>query len=383
MEHLQGMHKMLTSPKLTKLLTVLLLLSTTPTYANIGQVAESKGDSTIKRDNTAYTGEVGLGLEMNDNVVTADGKLRLDFVDDTRVDVTENSRMTIDEFIYDPNTQQGALSMRATLGAVRYASGQIAKNSRQRVNIRTPSATINVRGTDFMMIVDEIGGSMITLLPSCNASGDCIIGEISVSSDVGTVIMNQAFQTTVVPHSGATPGPTVLLDLPENMLNSMLIIRKESPYDAELERQFPVTNLLDIDFLKFDELDKDPLIEGIKSIWVTDLDNTTYLGSEFYDEMARQLAEILAQWFDELTVQNAAFFEEKFLGLDPDTNIFYDEEYPYFILRRKEGDQHFFQLRLSQGHSYSVDMQQGGFSNYGYRVGVGGANSITIRQNDF
>ena len=383
MEHLQGMHKMLTSPKLTKLLTVLLLLLTTPTYANIGQVAESKGDSTIKRDNTAYTGEVGLGLEMNDNVVTAAGKLRLDFVDDTRVDVTENSRMTIDEFIYDPNTQQGALSMRATLGAVRYASGQIAKNSRQRVNIRTPSATINVRGTDFMMIVDEIGGSMITLLPSCDTSGDCIIGEISVSSDVGTVIMNQAFQTTVVPHSGATPGPTVLLDLPEHMLNSMLIIRKESPYDAELERQFPVTNLLDIDFLKFDELDKDPLVEGIKSIWVTDLDNTTYLGSEFYDEMARQLAQILAQWFDELTVQNAAFFEEKFLGLDPDTNIFYDEQYPFNIVRRAEGDQHFFQLRLSQENSYSVDMQQGGFSNYGYKVGVGGANSITIRQNDF
>ena len=383
MERLRGMHKMLTSPKLTKLLTVLLLLSTTPTYANIGQVAESKGDSTIKRDNTAYTGEVGLGLEMDDNVVTADGKLRLDFVDDTRVDVTENSRMIIDEFIYDPNTQQGALSMRATLGAVRYASGQIAKNSRQRVNIRTPSATINVRGTDFMMIVDEIGGSMITLLPSCDTSGDCIIGEISVSSDVGTVIMNQAFQTTVVPHSGATPGPTVLLDLPENMLNSMLIIRKESPYDAELERQFPVTNLLDIDFLKFDELDKDPLVEGIKSIWVTDLDNTTYLGSEFYDEMARQLAQILAQWFDELTVQNAAFFEEKFLGLDPDTNIFYDEQYPFNILRRAEGDQHFFQLRLSQENSYSVDMQQGGFSNYGYKVGVGGANSITIRQNDF
>jgi hypothetical protein len=374
---------MLTSPKLTKLLVTLLLLSTTPLYANIGQVAESQGGSTIKRDKENFVGEVGLGLEMNDSVVTTNGKLRLDFVDDTRVDVTENSRMIIDEFIYDPATQTGALNMRATLGAVRYASGQIAKNSRQRVNIRTPSATINVRGTDFMMIVDEIGGSMITLLPSCDNTGDCIIGEISVSSDVGTVIMNQAFQTTVVPHSGATPGPTVLLDLPENMLTAMLIIRREDPYDAELERQFPVTNLLDIDFLKFDELDKDPLIEGIKSIWVTDLDNTTYLGSEFYDEMARQLAEILAQWFDELTVQNAAFFEEKFLGLDPETNIFYDEEYPYFILRREEGDQHFFQLRLSQGHSYSVDMQQGGFSNYGYKVGVGGANSITIRQNDF
>ena len=349
----------------------------------IGEIAESKGSSTIKRDKEAYTGEVGLGLQMNDNVVTGKGRLRLDFIDDTRVDVTENSRMTIDELIYDPATQKGALSMKATLGAVRYASGQIAKNSRQRVNIRTPSATINVRGTDFMMIVDEIGGSMITLLPSCDSSGLCVVGEIEVESDVGTVIMNQAFQTTVVPHSGATPGPTVLLDLPENMLNSMLIIRKESPYDAELERQFPVTNLLDIDFLKFDELDKDPLVEGIKSIWVTDLDNTTYLNSEFYDEMARQLAEILAQWFDELMVQNAAFFEEKFLGLDPETNIFYDEIPPYNIVSRREGDQHFFQLRLSQNHSYSVDMVQGGFYKYGYQVGVGGVNSITINQNDY
>ena len=367
---------------LRSLISALLLLAT-PVYSNIGEIAESKGDSTIKRDKTAYTGEVGLGLEMNDNVVTGKGRLRLDFVDDTRVDVTENSRMTIDEFIYDPATQKGALSMKATLGAVRYASGQIAKNSRQRVNIRTPSATINVRGTDFMMIVDEIGGSMVTLLPSCDMSGACVIGEIEVESDAGTVIMNQAYQTTVVAHAGATPARPVILDLPEDMLNSMLIVRKVSPYTEEIERQYPVTNLLDIDFLKFDELDKDPLIESIKNIWVTDLDNTTYLDEEFYDAMARQLAEILAQWFDELMTQNKLFFEEKFLGLDPDTNIFYDEEYPYFIVRRAEGDQHFFQLRLSQSHSYSVDIVQGAFSNYGYQVGVGGVNSITINQNDY
>ncbi len=349
----------------------------------IGQVAESKGSSTIKRDKELYTGEVGLGLQMNDNIVTRKGKLRLDFVDDTRVDVTENSRMTIDEFIYDPNTKTGALSMKATLGAVRYASGQIAKNSRQRVNIRTPSATINVRGTDFMMIVDEIGGSMITLLPSCDSSGLCVVGEIEVESDVGTVIMNQAFQTTIVAHSGAHPGPSIILDLPEDLLTAMLIIRKVSPYTEEIVKQYPNTNLLDIDFLKFDELDKDPLVEGIKNIWVTDLDNTSYLNSEFIDAMEKQLAEILAQWFDELGTQNIQFFQEKFFGLDPETNIFYDEEYPYFIVRRAEGDQHFFQLRLSQSHSYSVDMVQGGFYKYGYQVGVGGANNITINQNDY
>jgi hypothetical protein len=349
----------------------------------IGEIAESKGSSTIKRDKEAYTGEVGLGLQMNDNVVTGKGRLRLDFIDDTRVDVTENSRMTIDEFIYDPATQKGALSMKATLGAVRYASGQIAKNSRQRVNIRTPSATINVRGTDFMMIIDEIGGSMVTLLPSCDVAGLCVVGEIEVESDAGTVIMNQAFQTTVVAHAGAVPKRPITLNLPEDMLTAMLIIRKVSPYTEEIVRQYPNTNLLDIDFLKFDELDKDPLVEGIKNIWVTDLDNTSYLNSEFIDAMEKQLAEILAQWFDELGTQNIQFFQEKFFGLDPETNIFYDEEYPYFIVRRAEGDQHFFQLRLSQSHSYSVDMVQGGFYKYGYQVGVGGANNITINQNDY
>jgi hypothetical protein len=360
-----------------------IILFATPVYASIGQIAEHKGSSTITREEDTYNGQVGLDLLMNDRITTGKGSLRMDFVDDTRVDVTEHSRMTIDEFIYDPNTKTGSLSMKATLGAVRYASGQIAKNSRQRVNIRTPSATINVRGTDFVMIVDEIGGSMITLLPSCDASGICIVGEIEVESDVGTVIMNQAFQTTIVPHSGALPGPSVILDLPEDMLNSMLIIRKVSPYTEEIVKTYPNTNLLDIDFLQFDDLDRDPLVEGIKNIWVTDLDNTTYLNPVWVDEMERQLAAILAQWFDELGTQNLEFFAEKFFGLDPETNIFYDEEYPNFIVSRKDGDQNYFRLRLSQNNSYSINMEQGGFYEYGYRVGVGGSNSIAITQRNF
>tara|TARA_R110000868_G_scaffold4177_4_gene25960 strand:- start:405 stop:1508 length:1104 start_codon:yes stop_codon:yes gene_type:complete len=362
---------------------IIFLFTATSLNASIGEITQSSGTSTVKREDEKFIGQQGLDLEMNDNVRTDDGKLRLDFIDDTRVDVTAHSRMTIDEFIYDPQTKTGALSIKATLGAVRYASGQIAKNSRQRVNIRTPSATIAVRGTDFMMIIDEIGGSMITLLPSCDVTGSCIIGEISVSSDIGTIIMNQAFQTTYVSHSGAQPGPSVILDLPESLLTSMLIIRKKSPYTEQILSQTPETNLLDIDFLKFDELDRDPLVESIKNIWVTDLDNTTYLDSEFYDALARQLAQIMAQWFDELMQQNEAFFQEKFLGLDPDTNIFYDEPYPYYVVSRGEGDQHFFQLRLGQGNSYSIDMVQGAFSSYGYKVGVGGANSITINQNDY
>ena len=104
------------------------------------------------------------------------------------------------------------------------------------------------------------------------------------------------------------------------------------------------------------------------------------MDEEFYDAIERQLQQILAQWFDELSQQNKEFFKEKFFGLDPDTNIFYDEVYPQYIVRRREGMNHFFQLKLDMGNSYSIDMIQEGFSAFGYKVGVGSANSIYIEQ---
>jgi hypothetical protein len=362
---------------------VLILISTTA-WGSIGEITASTGPGTIKRQEDKITGDVGTGLEMQDAISTQNGAWQLEFEDETRVDVTEHSRMVIDEFIYDPASGKGALSMKATLGAVRYASGQIAKNSRQRVNIRTPSATINVRGTDFMMIVDEIGGSMITLLPSCEIDAvtqdtRCEVGEISVESDVGTVIMNQAFETTVVKSRWDIPAKPVILSLPDDMLRAMLIVRKKQPYDVEIEKQYPVTNLLDIDFLKYDELDRDPLVEGIKKLWVTDLDNDSYLRSAFVDEMERQLQEILAKWIDELSSQNIELFAERERGLDPETNIFYDED-PNFIVSRKEGSDHFFKLDLYIDNSYTIDIEQGDFYAYGYRAGIGGANNITITQ---
>lgn len=359
---------------------IAMLLVANTAWASIGEITAATGPGTIKREEDRFDGAVGTGLEMNDAITTQNGAWQLEFLDNTRVDVTEHSRMVIDEFIYDPASGTGALNMRATLGAVRYASGQIAKNSRQRVNIGTPTATISVRGTDFFMIIDEIGGSMITLLPSCDTTGACVVGEISVESDAGMVIMNQAFQTTVVSSRYTAPAKPVILELPETMLRGMLIVRNKAPYDEELERQYPVTNLLDIDFLKFDELDRDPLVEGIKNMWVTDLDNTYYLNSAFYDAMERAMAQIMAQWLDELGIQNEEMFATKFLGLDPETNIFYDEDSPNNIVQRREGDDHFFRLRLHEDYGYTINMVQEGFSTFGYRVGVGGGNVINITQ---
>ena len=176
---------------------ILLTLTTliTNSFASIGEVTIHNGSAVIDRQDGDKDIEVEKQLDVfsYDTVKTGQGQVGIKFIDDTRVDVTAHSKLIIDEFVYDPNTNTGKLSLKATLGTVRYASGQIAKNSAQNVEIKTPTATIAVRGTDFAMTVNEIGGSTIVLLPSCNGNGQCYVGEIEVQTDAGFVIMNQAF----------------------------------------------------------------------------------------------------------------------------------------------------------------------------------------------
>src|SRR6056300_739529 len=173
-----------------------LWLGIMPAFASVGTISEQQGpNATLVRKAETLIAKKGAELEMQDSIETAKTKLNLTFKDNTKVAVTEQSKFVIDEFIYDPNANTGKLSMRVAMGTVRYASGGIAKNNRENVRLRTPTATISVRGTDFAMTVDEIGRSMVTLLPSCpdyqlpKNEDDCPVGEISVSTDAGMVIM--------------------------------------------------------------------------------------------------------------------------------------------------------------------------------------------------
>ena len=120
----------------------MLLVSTNVFSATIGDVILQEGTGVIERkDGDEFSSRIDLDIFSYDTVKTGQGKTAIEFVDDTRVDITEHSKLIIDEFVYDPNTKTGALSLKASLGTVRYASGQIAKNSKQNVKIKTPTAT--------------------------------------------------------------------------------------------------------------------------------------------------------------------------------------------------------------------------------------------------
>lgn len=209
------------------------------------------------------------GIEMRDTITTANGRAGITFKDDTKVQITEHSRLVIDTFVYDDSRKTGKLSMKMALGTIKYASGQIARNDPQQVVVETPTATIGVRGTDFSGTVDEIGRSTIILLPSCptgwrNIQRDCIVGSITVTTDIGTVVLTRAFEAVNVQSRIAQP-KSFILNLSLDQINNLLIVTPPAPVRTEtaaVRSHNPLDeNLLGKDFLKYDELDKNQLDE--------------------------------------------------------------------------------------------------------------------------
>jgi hypothetical protein len=368
--------------KLTKwTIIILILFYATSLWGSIGNVDQVEGKGVIDRNKTDITIEQELEIEQYDTVKTGNGKVGILFVDDTRVDVTQHSKLIIDEFVYDPNTKKGKLNLSAKLGTIRYASGQIAKTSRQDIVITTPTATIGVRGTDFSMTIDELGGSTIILLPSCDTQGNCLVGEISVESAAGQVILNQAFQATQVYVPENPPTPPVKLDLEIDMINNMLIISKPKEIEDEnyVKKIKAVADALDIDFLQIEDLDQDYLEED-ENLYVTGLD-IDFLQQNFLADILKQINEELAREmrneFDK-QAERKSIGDIK-LGKDPETGVIILDEDPQWVWIREDASGAYIELRLDKEYGYIINIIQGEFEMYDFELG-GQDNDINIEQ---
>ena len=243
-------------------LSILLLLIPQLLYAAaIGSVVKQDGVTSVERGGEESVLEKDSDIMFKDNVITGKGNIGITFVDDTNVAVSPQSKLVIDEFIYDPSSPSASkLVMNIAAGTVRYASGNIAHLDNQNVDIRTPTAKILVRGTAFSMTVDEIGQSLIILLPNVDGT----VGEIAVESDIGQVILNRAFQATTVGSREQRPTPPKILDLTESMINNMLIItppkkkEEEGGIKEDNKKKKTLANFLD----EKKEIDKNCLEEA-------------------------------------------------------------------------------------------------------------------------
>jgi len=206
--------------------------------ASIGSITDFRGGGAIKRGAKTAPASKGAGVEKMDTVSTnSQGRFRITFNDSTTVNITENSRLLVDDFVYDGGGKSTSkLGLRVALGTVRYTSGKIAHTNAKGVNIRTPTATIAVRGTDFVMSVDEVGRSTVVLVPECynelditKQTAECPTGMIEIITASGVVTLDKPFQATVVENNFAPPAqPIIINPLMKSLDNNVQIVSLET-----------------------------------------------------------------------------------------------------------------------------------------------------------
>jgi hypothetical protein len=138
------------------MLVAALGLAGAATAADIGQVKVSKGAVEIQRGAAKIPAAVGTGLQAADVVVTgADGSAGITFTDNSLVSVGPNSVFAIDKYSFDSTTHAGEFEGNLKQGRLAAVSGKMVKQSPESMKIRTPSAIMGVRGTEFVVQVDE------------------------------------------------------------------------------------------------------------------------------------------------------------------------------------------------------------------------------------
>ena len=136
----------------------LLLISGQPGLADIGQIKTLKGKVEIVRGGSTIAANAGDALEQADTIVTgADGQIGMTFIDSTRMSSGPNSRIELSRFRFNSTTHDGEFNTRVKRGTLSVISGQIAKRSPDAMKVMTPASILGVRGTRFLVKVDDAG----------------------------------------------------------------------------------------------------------------------------------------------------------------------------------------------------------------------------------
>ena len=315
---------------------LLILLSIPAFSTEIGEISELKGNGEITRVNSSetFTAELDSDIFSFDDVRTGNGRLAIEFLDDSVVKLTEHSKLIIDEYIFDPDPSKSKMSLQMASGTARFISGAFGKINKENIPINTPTATIGIRGTDFTTTVDELGRSLVILLPDKNGDSS---GEITVTTAAGVEILNEPFQATMVSAWEQPPTQAVTLaNMTLGLIDNMLIVQRPDEVEQAVEEQQAGTSPtadLDKDFFEdAPDLDCDALVEDCgedKEVTRLDID---LLGIEFLVDLLA-LMETSSKRNTQTSELNGVELEGIIAGFDPvyQTYTFVEEGLIFFV----------------------------------------------------
>ena len=300
--------------------------------------------------------------------------MAITFLDDSKVTLTEHSQLLIDEYIYDPDPSKAKMALTFGLGTVRFVTGNLNKIDKQNITLKTPTANLAIRGTMFSVTVDELGKSLIILLPDALGLSS---GEIEVVTAMGSVLLNKPFQATTVSVFESQPSKPVILDLNLDMIDNMLIV---TPPKEEIVIQEETTTTKGDSVLDFNDLDIDYLAEDFlsdDSLEYNEL-SINYLDVNYLEDLLNVLdALAIAEDEDALAQASSTQITGTLLGKDPDTQITALITGNVISLRRQVNES--VRLDVNGSDSYTVIFIQDGVSNL-VKINGGSNSTITITQ---
>lgn len=139
------------------LICLAVLAAAFPAWADsVGVVKVSQGRVQVERDGKALPAGVGTAIHAADTLRTgADGSAGITFADNSLVSVGPNTVFSIDRYRFDSTTHAGEFEGSLKRGKLAAVSGKMVKQTPESMKIRTPSSVMAVRGTEFVVSVDD------------------------------------------------------------------------------------------------------------------------------------------------------------------------------------------------------------------------------------
>ena len=134
-----------------------MMFSTTPVLADetAGTIKQTKGEVSIVRNGAPIQAWTRMKLMTTDKIITgSNSSVGITLLDGTLLSFGSKSVSQLNEFRYDPVSREGNLLISVIKGSMRFVTGLLGKHNPNAVGIRTPTATIGMRGTDFIVTVE-------------------------------------------------------------------------------------------------------------------------------------------------------------------------------------------------------------------------------------
>jgi len=206
-------------------------LAAGPAWARVGVTSVTDGDPLGQPPTQPERVlRIGIDVQANERITTrGTDRAHVVFLDGTALTIGPNSVLVIDKYVYDPDRKAGDIALNVTRGTFRFVGGAISKNN--EVTIKTPSATIGIRGGIVTFSVSDSGATTANFL-----YGD----SMRVTALGSTQTATRGGSEITVP-VGAPPTPPTLIPLGRMIGERPFEQTKPGPIQAALPPQGQTT----------------------------------------------------------------------------------------------------------------------------------------------